>query len=56
MGIQLEKKYSIGTYLKFIIFSAFGVFAFFINFNLPAYQIHICAWEWGLVKAQSNVL
>ena len=56
MANQLMKKYSLGTYLKFIIFSAFGVFAFFINFNLPAYQIHIGGWEWGLVKAQSNVL
>ncbi len=50
------KKYSAAAYLKFILFSAFGVFAFFINFNLPAYQIHLGAWQWGLVKAQSNVL
>ena len=52
----LAKKYSAATWLKFILFSAFGVFAFFINFNLPQYQIHIGGWEWGLVKAQSNVL
>lgn len=56
MANQLTKKYSAATWLKFIIYSAFGVFAFFINFNLPQYQIHIGAWEWGLVKAQSNVL
>lgn len=50
------KKYSLATYLKFIIFSAFGVFAFFINVNMPEYQINIGPWAWGLVKAQSNVL
>ena len=55
MALQ-AKRYSVSTYLKFFLFSAFGVFAFFINFNLPAYQIHISGWEWGLVKAQSNVL
>ena len=44
------------TWLKFILFSAFGVFSFFINFKLPEYQINIGAWHWGLVKAQSNVL
>ena len=58
--LSLEQKslkdYSVGTWLKFILFSAFGVFAFFINFNLPEYQIVIGGWEWGLVKAQSNVL
>ncbi|MBQ8025590.1 MAG: hypothetical protein IJ259_04125 [Oscillospiraceae bacterium] len=55
MALQ-AKRYSVSTYLKFFLFYAFGVFAFFINFNLPAYQIHIGGWEWGLVKAQSNVL
>ena len=50
------KKYSAAVWLKFILFSAFGVFAFFINFPLPEYQITIGAWQWGLVKAQSNVL
>ncbi len=50
------KSYSAATWLKFIIFSAFGIFAFFINFNLPEYQITLGGWEWGLVKAQSNVL
>ena len=48
--------FSAATWLKFILFSAFGVFSFFINFNLPAYQIKIGAWEWGAVAAQSNVL
>ena len=56
MSNQLTKKYSVSTYLKFILFSAFGVFAFFINFNLPQYQIVIGGWQWGVVKAQSNVL
>ncbi len=50
------KKYSATTYLKFFLFSAFGVFAFFINFYLPAYQITIGSWVWGAVKGQSNVL
>lgn len=44
------------VWLKFILFSAFGIFAFFINFSLPEYQINIGPWHWGLVKAQSNVL
>ncbi len=48
--------YSALTYLKFILFSAFGVFAFFINFTVPEYQINIGPWAWGLVKEQSNVL
>ena len=56
MSDQLIKKYSFYTYFKFIVFSAFGVFAFFINFNLPQYQIVLGGWEWGVVKAQSNVL
>ena len=33
--------FSVGTWLKFILFSAFGVFSFFINFKLPEYQINI---------------
>lgn len=48
--------YSRKAYLRFILFSAFGVFAFFINFTLPAYQITIGAWQWGAVAGQSNVL
>ena len=48
--------FSVKTWLKFILFSAFGVFSFFINFKLPEYQISIGAWKWGLVAAQSNVL
>ncbi len=50
------KSYSAATWLKFILFSAFGVFAFFINVYIPEYQITIGGWEWGLVKGQSNVL
>ena len=45
------KHYSATTYLKFIIFSAFGVFAFFINFPLPEYQLLGAA-----VAAQSTIL
>ena len=48
--------FSVGTWLKFILFSLFGVFSFFINFPLPEYQINIGPWQWGMVKAQSNVL
>jgi len=54
--VNSVKKYSAATWLKFILFSAFGVFAFFINVNFPAYQITIGPWVWGAVKAQSNVL
>ena len=50
------KSYSAATWLKFILFSAFGVFAFFINVYIPEYKITIGGWEWGLVKGQSNVL
>jgi len=50
------KKYSAMTWLKFILFSAFGVYAFFINVYIPEYQIVIGPWVWGLVKGQSNVL
>ncbi len=50
------KKYSAATWLKFILFSAFGVFAFFINIYIPEYQIVIGGWQWGLVKGSSNVL
>ena len=53
---SIIRTYSAATYLKFILFSAFGIFAFFINFNMPSYQISIGAWQWGMVKAQSNVL
>ena len=51
-----KKTYSAKTWIRFILYSAFGIFAFFINFNMPEYQITIGSWEWGLVKAQSNVL
>ena len=44
------------TYLRFVIYSAFGVFAFFINVHFPAYQITLGPWQWGAVTAQSNVL
>ena len=50
------KKYSASAWIRFILYSAFGVFAFFINFNMPEYQITIGGWEWGTVAAQSNVL
>lgn len=48
--------YSVKTYLRLFVYSLFGIFAFFINFDLPAYQITVGAWQWGAVKAQSNVL
>lgn len=48
--------YSVKTYIRLFVYSLFGIFAFFINFDLPAYQIAIGAWQWGAVKAQSNVL
>lgn len=48
--------YSVKTWIHFVLFSVFGVFAFFINFRLPEYQFTIGAWQWGKVAAQSNVL
>lgn len=48
--------YSVKPYLRLFVYSLFGIFAFFINFDLPAYQITVGAWQWGAVKAQSNVL
>lgn len=53
---QVSEKYSLKTYLRFLLLSAFGVFAFFINFTLPSYQITIGPWVWGSVAGQSNVL
>ena len=53
---NILRQYSVATWLKFILFSAFGIFAFFINVTIPQYQISIGRWEWGLVSAQSNVL
>ncbi len=48
--------FSLLTWMKCILFSAFGIFSFFINFPLPEYQINIGPWHWGTVAAQSNVL
>ncbi len=50
------KKYSAKTWFRFIFWSLFGVFSFFINVPMPAYQINIGGWAWGAVGAQSNVL
>lgn len=50
------KKYSVKAWFRFIVWSLFGVFAFFINIPFPAYQINIGPWHWGAVAAQSNVL
>ena len=36
--------YSAKTWFRFLFFSVFGVFAFFINFRLPEYQFTIGAW------------
>ena len=35
--------YSVKTWIRFVLFSVFGVFAFFINFRLPEYQFTIGA-------------
>jgi len=48
--------YSAKTYIRLIFFSAFGIFAFFINFPLPSYQISIAAWQFGNVDATSTML
>lgn len=38
-------KYSIKTLFKFFFFSGFGIFAFFINFNIPEFLIKIPGYE-----------
>lgn len=50
------KNYSAKTWLRFIVYSAIGIFCFFINIYIPAYQITIGPWKWGAVAGQSNVL
>jgi nucleoside recognition membrane protein YjiH len=52
----MKTTYRLGTWLRFLLLSAFGIFAFFINFRVPAYQLSLGAWQWGEVAAQSNVL
>jgi len=52
----MKTTYRLGTWVRFLLFSAFGIFAFFINFRVPAYQLTLGAWQWGEVAAQSNVL
>ena len=41
------KKYSAKTWFRFIFWSLFGVFSFFINVPMPAYQITIGGWAWA---------
>ena len=48
--------YSPAAYLKLIVFSAFGIFAFFVSFPLPAYQISVFGWHFGAVGANSTML
>jgi len=50
------KGYSAKAYIKFIVLSVFGIFAFFVNFPLPDYQISIFGWEFGAVSANSTML
>lgn len=56
MSNFLGQKYSVKAWFRFIVWSLFGVFSFFINVPMPAYQINIGPWHWGAVAAQSNVL
>lgn len=51
-----KREYRKLSWIKFICFSVIGIFAFFINFDVPEYQIVLGRWEWGTVAAQSNVL
>lgn len=50
------REYRKAAWVKFLLFSIVGIFAFFINFTVPEYQIKLGPWEWGLVAGQSNVL
>jgi len=48
--------YSPKAYRRLIILSLFGIFAFFISFPLPTYQISIFGWHFGTVGATSTML
>ena len=48
--------YCVKTYLRLIIPSLFGIFAFFINFPLPEYQLSLFGWQFGTVNAMSTML
>ncbi len=50
------KQYKKSSWVKFLLFSLVGIYVFFINFNVPEYQIVFGPWEWGKVAGQSNVL
>ena len=50
------KGYSAKAYFKFICLSSFGIFAFFMNFPLPNYQLSVFGWQFGTVSANSTML
>jgi hypothetical protein len=54
-GAPSLKGYSAKAYVKLFISSAVGIFVFFINFPLPAYQFTISGWEFGAVSANSTM-
>ena len=51
------KKYSFKAWFRLIVWSLFGVVAFFINVPCPfPEQISIGAWVWGPISQNANVL
>ena len=55
MGPSL-KGYPAKAYLRLIVFSAFGIFAFFVSFPLPGYQFSVFGWQFGAVEPTSTML
>lgn len=51
-----QNHFSAKAHLRFFLLSAIGIFAFFINFTVPSYQVVLGPWQWGAVAGQSNVL
>ena len=52
-SVTNEGKYPLKAYLRFIIFSGFGVFAFFINFNLPELNFSLFGYHAVLTERRT---
>lgn len=52
-SVTNEKKYSLKTYLRFILLSGFGVFAFFINFSLPKISFNLFGYQVVLIARRT---
>ncbi len=47
------RKYSLSTYMKFIIYSAFGIFAFFVEFKLPEHTFNIGSYSFTYAASKT---